>query len=173
MVLSQSAMIPFAQKPGPMSLSSLIWSVAELLRGDYKQSDYGKVILPFTILCRLDCVLEPTKRAVLADNDARTRAKVNPEPFLLRKAEVSFYKTCTMDLKAFMDDQDHIQPNLLAYIQGFSPAARDTFERFDVYNQVERLARYNLLYAVTEKFAAFDLHPTRSPMPKWASSSRS
>jgi type I restriction enzyme M protein len=62
-----------------MSLSSSIWSVADLLRGDYKQSDYGKVILPFTVLRRLDCVLEPTKQAVLAENNARTKAKVNPE----------------------------------------------------------------------------------------------
>jgi type I restriction enzyme M protein len=91
-----------------MSLSSLIWSVAELLRGDYKQSDYGKVILPFTVLRRLDCVLEPTKKAVLAEYEARTKAKVNPEPFLLRKARVSFYNTCPMDLKALMGDQDHI-----------------------------------------------------------------
>ena len=142
-----------------MSLSSLIWSVAELLRGDYKQSDYGKVILPFTVLRRLDCVLEPTKKAVLAENEARTKAKVNPEPFLLRKSGVSFYNTSPMDLKALMGDQDHIQANLLAYIQGFSPAARDIFERFDFYTQVDRLAKCGLLYAVTEKFAAFDLHP--------------
>ncbi len=142
-----------------MSLSSLIWSVAELLRGDYKQSDYGKVILPFTVLRRLDCVLEPTKKAVLAENEARTKAKVNPEPFLLRKSGASFYNTCPMDLKALMGDQDHIQANLLAYIQGFSPAARDIFERFDFHTQVDKLAKCNLLYAVTEKFAAFDLHP--------------
>lgn len=137
-----------------MGLSTLIWSVAELLRGDYKQSDYGKVILPFTVLRRLDCVLEPTKQAVLTEYEARTRAKVNPEPFLLRKARVSFYNTCPMDLKALMGDQDHIQANLLAYVQGFSPAARDIFERFDFYNQIDRLARCNLLYAVTERFVS-------------------
>jgi type I restriction enzyme M protein len=142
-----------------MSLSSLIWSVAELLRGDYKQSDYGKVILPFTVLRRLDCVLEPTKKAVLAENETRTMAKVNPEPFLLRKSGVSFYNTSPMDLKALMGDQDHIQANLLAYIQAFASAARDIFEHFDFHTQVERLAKCNLLYAVTEKFATFDLHP--------------
>jgi type I restriction enzyme M protein len=142
-----------------MSLSSLIWSVAELLRGDYKQSEYGKVVLPFTVLRRLDCVLEPTKKAVLTENEARTKAKINPEPFLLRRSGVGFYNTSPMDLKALMGDQDHIQANLLAYIQAFSPEARDIFERFDFYAQVERLAKCNLLYAVTEKFAAFDLHP--------------
>ena len=60
--------------------------MADLLRGDYKQSDYGKVILPFTVLRRLDCVLEPTKPAVLAELAARQKAKLNPEPFLLRKS---------------------------------------------------------------------------------------
>jgi type I restriction enzyme M protein len=63
------------------NLSSFIWSVADLLRGDYKQSDYGKVILPFTVLRRLDCVLEPTKAAVLAELSARRKSGLNPEPF--------------------------------------------------------------------------------------------
>ena len=71
------------------NLSSFIWSVADLLRGDYKQSEYGKVILPFTVLRRLDCVLEATKVAVLKELEKRTKAKVNPEPFLLRTAGVS------------------------------------------------------------------------------------
>ena len=68
------------------ALSSFIWSVADLLRGDYKQSEYGKVILPFTVLRRLDCVLEGSKQAVLAELAAKTAAGLNPDPFLLRKA---------------------------------------------------------------------------------------
>jgi type I restriction enzyme M protein len=72
-----------------MSLSSFIWSVADLLRGDYKQSEYGKVILPFTVLRRMDCVLEATKEAVLAGHSARQQSGINPEPFLLRKAKTS------------------------------------------------------------------------------------
>ncbi len=67
-------------------LSSFIWSVANLLRGDYKQSEYGRVILPFTVLRRLDCVLEPTKAAVLKEKAASERAGIPPEPFLLRKS---------------------------------------------------------------------------------------
>jgi type I restriction enzyme M protein len=144
-----------------MSLSSLIWSVAELLRGDYKQSDYGKVILPFTVLRRLDCVLEPTKKAVLAENAVRSKAGINPEPFLLRKSKVSFYNTSPMDLKAILGDQDHIAVNLDAYIQSFSPAARDIFTRFKFSTQIEYMASKGLLYLVTEKFAAFDLHPDK------------
>lgn len=66
------------------ALSSFIWAVADLLRGDYKQSDYGKVILPFTVLRRLDCVLDSTKPAVLAELAAKEKLGVNPAPFLSR-----------------------------------------------------------------------------------------
>ncbi|QBY56065.1 type I restriction-modification system subunit M [Cupriavidus oxalaticus] len=141
------------------ALSSFIWSVADLLRGDYKQSEYGRVILPFTVLRRLDCVLESTKTAVLTEFDAKTKAGLNPDAFLTRKAGQSFYNTSPLDLVKLLGDQDHIRQNLYAYIQAFSPAARDIFERFDFYTQVERLAKANLLYLVTEKFANIDLHP--------------
>src|SRR4051812_23278110 len=87
------------------NLSSFIWSVADLLRGDFKQSEYGKVILPFTVLRRLDCVLEPTKPAVLQELSARKKSGVNPEPFLLRKAKQRFYNTSPFDLKKLMGDQ--------------------------------------------------------------------
>ena len=141
------------------NLSSFIWSVADLLRGDYKQSEYGKVILPFTVLRRLDCVLEPTKAAVLAELAKRTQAKINPEPFLLRKSGQLFYNTSPLDLKKLMGDQDHIGENLRSYIQAFSPAVRDIFENFEFHAQVDRLAKAGLLYIVTEKFANIDLHP--------------
>src|SRR3984893_22435 len=141
------------------NLSSFIWSVADLLRGDYKQSEYGKVILPFTVLRRLDCVLEATKPAVLAELALRTKAKVNPEPFLLRKAGQLFYNTSPLDLKKLMGDQDHIGENLRAYMQAFSPAVRDIFECFDFHTQIDRLAKAGLLYLIAEKFANIDLHP--------------
>lgn len=142
------------------ALSSFIWSVADLLRGDYKQSEYGKVILPFTVLRRLDCVLEATKPAVLAELAAKQAAGLNPEPFLLRKAGgIGFYNTHALTLPRLLGDQDNIRQNLYAYIQAFSPAARDIFERFEFLNQAERLAKAGLLYLVTEKFANIDLHP--------------
>ena len=144
---------------GEQSLSAFIWSVADLLRGDYKQSDYAKVILPFTVLRRLDCVLEPTKSMVLAERDKRTKAGVNPEPFLLKVAGQLFFNTSPLDLKKLMGDQDHIGENLRSYIQTFSPAVRDIFESFEVHTQIDRLAKANLLYLVTEKFANIDLHP--------------
>lgn len=143
------------------ALSSFIWSVADLLRGDYKQADYGKVILPFTVLRRLDCVLEPTKEAVLAEHAARQAQGINPEPFVLRKAGQSFYNTSPLDMRKLIGDQDHIAANLYAYVQGFSPAVRDIFERFEFAVQVDRLAKAGLLYQVTEKFARIDLHPDK------------
>jgi type I restriction enzyme M protein len=155
------------------SLSAFIWSVADLLRGDYKQADYGKVILPFTVLRRLDCVLEPTKRAVLGEYAEKQKAGLNPEPFVLRKAGQSFANVSPLDMRKLMGDQDHIAQNLQSYIQGFSPAVRDIFERFDFATQVDRLSKNKLLYLVTERFTRID--PTRvgSTTPRWASSSRS
>src|SRR5262245_48955365 len=144
---------------GDPNLSSFIWSVADLLRGDYKQSEYGKVILPFTVLRRLDCVLEATKDTVLAEFKDRKKSGVNPEPFLLRKAKQLFYNTSPLDMKKLMGDQDHIGENLRAYIQAFSPAVRDIFESFDFHTQIDRLAKAKLLYLITEKFANIDLHP--------------
>ena len=143
------------------SLSAFIWSVADLLRGDYKQSEYGKVILPLTVLRRLDCVLESTKDTVLAEYAAKQKAEINPEPFLLRKAAQSFFNISPLDMKKLMGDQDHIKENLFSYIQGFSPAVRDIFERFDFYSQIDRLAKSGLLYQVAERFANVDLHPDK------------
>src|SRR3954467_7553286 len=141
------------------NLSSFIWSVADLLRGDYKQSDYGKVILPFTVLRRLDCVLEPTKAAVLVELEKRKKTGVNPEPFLLRKSGQLFFNTSPLDMKKLLGDQDHVKENLFAYMQAFSPAVRDIFESFDFHTQIDRLAKSGLLYLVTEKFVGIDLHP--------------
>jgi type I restriction enzyme M protein len=143
----------------PQNLSSFIWSVADLLRGDYKQSEYGRVILPFTVLRRLDCVLEPTKASVLAEKDKREAAGINPGPFLLKKAGQLFYNTSPLDMKKLMGDQDNIRENLFSYVQAFSGDVRDIFECFDFHNQLERLAKADLLYLVTEKFAGIDLHP--------------
>ena len=141
------------------SLSALIWSVADLLRGDYKAAEYGKVILPFTILRRLDCVLAPTKAAVLAEHQAQVAAELNPDPFLRRKSGQSFYNTSPLDLPKLLGDPDNVAPNLTSYIQGFSPEVRDIFERFEFHNQIDRLAKAKLLFQVAQKFAGVDLHP--------------
>lgn len=141
------------------NLSSMIWSVAELLRGPYKPAEYGKASLPFTVLRRLDCVLAPTKSAVLAEKTQREAGGVNPEPFLRKVTGHAFVNTSPFDLSKLMGDQDNIAVNLSAYVQGFSPVVRDIFDRFRFAEQVERLAKAKLLYRMTEKFAALPLHP--------------
>lgn len=141
------------------SLSSLIWSVADLLRGDFKQSEYGRVILPFTILRRLDCVLSPTKEAVLTEYREKKEKGIAYEPFVLRKAGQTFFNVSLLDMPKLMGDQDNLRANLHSYIQDFSADVRDIFERFDFAAQVERLHKANLLYLVTEKFSNIDLHP--------------
>jgi type I restriction enzyme M protein len=138
------------------SLSAFIWSVADLLRGDYKQSEYGRVILPFTVLRRLDCVLAPTKQAVL-----EAAEKGLPDPILIRASGTTFFNRSPLDLVKLIGDQDNIATNLLSYIQGFSPEVRDIFEQFEFAAQIDRLAKNGLLYQVTERFAGIDLHPDR------------
>ncbi len=143
------------------ALSSLIWSVADLLRGDFKQSEYGRVILPFTVLRRLDCVLAPTKDAALREFRDRSAQNVPFAPFVLRAVGQNFFNVSPLDLPRLIGDQDNLRANLHAYIRDFSSDVRDIFERFDFAAQVERLHKANLLYLVTEKFAHFDLHPDR------------
>ncbi len=143
------------------NLSAFIWSVADLLRGDYKQSEYGKVILPFTVLRRLDCVLEPTKEKVLKVAAKRAADGINLAPYLVRESAQTFYNTSPLNLKRVMGDQDHVGENLRSYIHSFSDKVRDIFERFEFHAQIDRLEKAGLLYLVTEKFANIDLHPDR------------
>ncbi len=145
------------------NLSGLLWSVADLLRGDYKQSEYGRVILPFTVLRRLDCVLEPTKAAVLSVMERRGAPGLDPEPFILQKLGLHFVNTSPLDFSRILGDPDQVRENLLAYVRAFSPTVRDIFEAFDFETQVNRLHRTGLLYMVAEKFAAVDLHPDVVP----------
>ena len=144
-------------------LANFIWSVADLLRGDYKQSDYGKVILPFTLLRRLDCVLEPTKDAVLKEYDKRKGTGVDLYPFLTKKNGEKFYNTSTFTLPTLLDDPKHVRQNLVAYIGEFSDDARDVFERFKFVDRVAELDDKNLLFMLTQKFAHIDLHPDVVP----------
>ena len=140
-------------------IAGFIWSVADLLRGDYKQSDYGKVVLPFTLLRRLDCVLEPTKAAVLAEYKARKDSKLPLDTFLLRKSGQTFYNTSELDFARLLADPDNIRANLSAYVAGFSENAREIFERYDFQVQIDRLDSAHLLYQIVQKFASVNLHP--------------
>ncbi len=139
--------------------AAFIWSVADLLRGDYKQSEYGRVILPLVVLRRLDCVLEPTKAQVLQRHTALTGRIENIEPVLQAVAGQQFFNTSPLDFRRLLDDPANIADNLRAYIAAFSLGARDVIEKFDLAAQITKLDRANLLFLVISKFADIDLHP--------------
>lgn len=143
------------------NLSAFLWSVADLLRGDYKQSDYGKVILPFTVLRRIDCVLSSTKPTVLEELKLRESQGISPDPFLRRVSGVPFYNSSPFDLTRLAGDQDNIAANLRSYVQAFSPEVADIFERFEFDAQIDRLSKAGLLYLIVEKFTSIDLHPNK------------
>jgi type I restriction enzyme M protein len=139
--------------------AAFIWSVADLLRGDYKQSEYGKVILPLTVIRRLDCVLEPTKQAVLDRNKQLMGRIENVEPVLREVAGQQFYNTSPLTFTKLLDDPNTIADSLHLYIGGFSEAAKDVIDKFDFGIQIDRLRKANLLYQVIGKFVEIDLHP--------------
>jgi type I restriction enzyme M protein len=147
--------LPDPANPVIKNHAAFIWSVADLLRGDYKQSEYGRVILPLTVLRRLDCVLEPTKDKVL-----ERAAKYGDRPELLEAAAgQQFYNTSKYDFGRLLDAPDDLADNLKHYIASFSPGSRDVIEKFGFDTQITRLDRSNLLYLVVSKFAEVDLHP--------------
>jgi type I restriction enzyme M protein len=139
--------------------AAFIWSVADLLRGDYRQSDYGRVILPLVVIRRLDCVLEPTKAAVLKRKSELEGKIENLEVVLKSVAGQQFFNTSKLDFKRLLEDSANVGDNLRAYIAGFSQAARDVIAKFDFQTQITRMERANLLYLVLGKFADIDLHP--------------
>ncbi len=149
------------------NLAAFIWSVADLLRGDFKQSQYGRIILPFTLLRRLECVLEPSKDAVLAQYDkvkAMNLPEDGKEKMLLRATRTAdqpegmvFFNTSPMNLQKL--GQSGIKDNLETYVQSFSRDAREIFEHFKFDEFVGTLNEANLLYKVAKKFANIDLSP--------------
>ncbi len=138
---------------------AFIWSVADLLRGVYKQSEYGRVILPLTVLRRLDCVLEPTKDKVLARAAMLPADLENRAPILMHAAGESFYNTSKNTFKTLLADPDHVAANLRNYIAGFSESARDIIDKFNFDTQIDRLDQHNLLYLVVSRFADLDVRP--------------
>ena len=142
--------------------ANFIWSIADLLRGDYKQSEYGRVILPLTVLRRLDCVLEPTKEAVFAYLPQTKRLSPDAaETVLKKKARLTFFNKSKYDFQKLAADPNDIAANLRNYINGFSKNARSILEHFNFEDHIERLDRSNLLYKVVKRFAEIDLHPDK------------
>lgn len=138
-------------------LVGFIWEVANLLRGDYKQSDYGKIILPLTVLRRLDCVLANTKQKVL--DKLETTKLENIDPILNRTAGYNFHNRSKYDFEKMVADPNQLAQNLRNYINGFSADAREIIEYFDFDKQIDRLEKSNLLYLVLKRFSEIDMHP--------------
>ncbi|MCF3939561.1 type I restriction-modification system subunit M [Gordonia tangerina] len=139
--------------------ANLIWKIAELLRGPFQPNQYGDVILPFTILRRLDCILEPKKDEVLAEHKNLVKSKVDPDIVLKTKFKLPFYNTSRWDFRALTSDAEGIADNLADYINHFSPNIRDVFDGFGMEDLIERLSKSDRLYLIVKEFAAVDLHP--------------
>lgn len=138
--------------------ANFIWSIAELLRGDYKQADYGKVILPLTVLRRLDCVLKPTKQKVLDYLPKVESLKVeNIDPILNNVAGLAFHNRSKYDFELLVASPDFIAANLRNYINGYSESAREIIDKFEFDKQISTLDDSKLLFMVVKKFAELDL----------------
>ncbi|HPL94638.1 MAG TPA: class I SAM-dependent DNA methyltransferase [Paludibacteraceae bacterium] len=147
-------MIDFKEK------ANLIWKVADLLRGDYKQSDYGKIILPMTVLRRLDCVITPTKQKVLDYLPKIEKLSDSAKDITLNKvAGLNFHNRSNYDFAKIKADPNNVAANLRNFINGFSTGAREIIEYFDFDSHIDRLddPKTDLLYKIVEAFADIDL----------------
>jgi type I restriction enzyme M protein len=143
--------------------ANFIWSIAELLRDRFKRGKYQDVILPFTVLRRIDCVLAPTKEKVL-ETHAKLKGKLeNLDPQLRKASRFAFYNTSKYDFDKLLDDAPNLAANLRAYINSFSENMRQVLEMFDFPNTIAKLDEYGLLFLVMERFASqdIDLHPDK------------
>ncbi|MFF4858207.1 N-6 DNA methylase [Streptomyces rubiginosohelvolus] len=144
-------------------LANHAWSVADLLRGDYRQSDYGKVILPFTVLRRLECVLEPTREKVVETVAKFAGQDLDTGHFLRRASGHSFYNKSDLTLRKIAADPQNAAKNLQIYVGAFSDNAREVLDKYEFNQQVRKLDGANLLYQVIGRFTDLDLHPDVVP----------
>lgn len=143
-----------------LNYSQFIWNVADVLRGTYKQHQYGQIILPFTVLARLDAVLEPTKQAVLQATEGYKLDTIPPAMLAARAGhDYSFYNLSQHSLKTVANDPDTLEQNLRSYINQFSENVRDIFEKYKFEDTIADLAAHNLLYQVIQHFSRVNLHP--------------
>ena len=154
-------------------IASFIWSICNLLRGPYKRNEYRKVILPLTVLRRFDCILAPTKAQVLrvhttikdkGENIIRHRlSQITGVPFFNLSKLTMAAPAKDSGLNGLLDDPNHLAPNLINYINGFSPNVRAIMERFKLGEQIAYMAEKDLLYLVIKAFTdpKVDLSPGR------------
>ena len=145
---------------------SFLWGVADLIRDTFKRGKYQDVILPLTVLRRLDCVLADTKEKVLRKQaELKVRKLENMDAALRKVAGFAFYNTSRYDFEKLLADAPHLAANLRNYIAGFSPNMREVVERFDFDNTISKLDEAGLLFQVMERFKDADLHPDRVDNP--------
>lgn len=144
---------------------SFLWGVADLIRDTFKRGKYQDVILPLTVLRRLDCVLA-TKKAKVLETQAKFKGKLeNLEPQLRAASGFAFYNTSRYDFEKLLADAPHLAANLRNYIAGFSPNMREVLEKFDFDNTISKLDEAGLLFQVLERFKNVELHPDKIDNP--------
>lgn len=146
--------------------ATFIWSIADLLRGSFKAHQYGDIILPFTVLRRLDAVLAPTKRAVFAAVEQAASDGIPVRASLLRNKAghaYSFWNESRFDLRTALGDSENLAANLLDYVTGFSDNVKDIFDKYKLSERIAELDEHDLLFLVTQRFAAVDLSPATVP----------
>ncbi|WP_315105386.1 class I SAM-dependent DNA methyltransferase [uncultured Microbacterium sp.] len=146
--------------------ATFIWSIADLLRGSFKAHQYGDIILPFTVLRRLDAVLAPTKQAVFAAVEQAAADGIPVRASLLRNRaghEYSFWNESKFDLKTALGDSENLAANLSDYVTGFSENVKDIFDKYKISDRIAELDEHDLLFHVSQRFAAVDLSPAAVP----------
>lgn len=144
------------------NLSSLIWSSADdVLRGLFKPSEYGRVILPFVVMRRLDCVLEPKKDKVYELFTKYKDQLSDSTPVILRQVGYPFFNSSKYDLSRIKSDPNNVLMNFNNYVQGYSKNVLDIIENFSINPLVEKLHKNKRLYLLIDKFTEFDLHPNK------------
>src|ERR1035438_6275134 len=145
----------------------VIWNIANLLRGPYRPPQYRRVMIPLTVLRRLDCVLEETKDKVIAEyKKLKAEGKYDAETIekmINRKFKLTFHNTSDFTFQKLLGDPDKLAPNLVKFISGFSSRARKIIEKFNFTDEIEKLEEANRLFEVVKEVAAVDLHPDTIP----------
>nr|AGQ19048.1 type I restriction-modification system methyltransferase subunit [Candidatus Actinomarina minuta] len=142
------------------NISSLIWGIADdVLRGTFKPNEYGRIILPFVVLRRLDCVLEQDKKQAIEIYNSLKDSIDNPEPAVLNKLKLNFYNVSNYDLEKLKSDPTNIKQNFENYTQGYSENVRDIVKNFNLQPLVDKLHENDKLYLLIDKYTTVDLHP--------------
>lgn len=141
-------------------ISALIWSIADdVLRDVFKPHEYGQIILPFVVMRRLDCVLEPHVKEIRALLDEHGDAFDDPENLIYDQVNLLFFNKSGYDLAVLADDPDNIRQNFDAYIQGYSSNVRDILEHFEIERFIDKLHQRGRLFQIVQKYTEIELHP--------------